>query len=222
MWKILAVVVVAACGTQHSSSSPAVDSLRQYISALRSNSARDAYDLLSEKTRQAISYHQFARQWHASPDERAWQLQALEASIKGNPTAGERASVSFSDAKVVYLRRESSAWRLETELAGRSRAKQPRDAIRQFARAIAARDAGAALDMLTQRRRAGLAKQVEGFIAGLGKRIDDRLDRFGSDHAELRWDDDEFRYRIMLRKEGDEWRIDDIYIRPSLKSEPQP
>ena len=113
MWRLLAVV--AACGTQHSSSSPAVDSVRQYISALRSNSARDAYDLLSEKTRQAISYLQFARQWQASPDERAWQLQALEASIKGNPTAGERASVSFSDAKVVYLRRESSAWRLETE-----------------------------------------------------------------------------------------------------------
>lgn len=218
MWKRLAMIVIAACGTTQSSSSPAVDSVRQYISALRSNRARIAYDLLSEKTREAISFERFERQWKASPAERAWQLQTLEASVKGNPSAGERARVSFSDGNVVYLQRENSAWRLETELAARSLAKQPRDAIRLFAEAIATRDIGAALGMLTQPRRESLAKPIEGFIAGLGKRIDDRLDRFGSDRAELRWDDDGFRYRIMLRKEGDEWRIDDIYIRPSSKS----
>lgn len=211
------MVVVAACGVPQPPSSPAVDSVRHYISALRSNSVRDAYDLLSENARKTISYEQFARQWKISPDERAWQLKALEAGLKGNPTAGERARMTLSDGKVVYLQRDSSTWRLETELAARSRAKQPRDAIWLFAQAIATRNVGAALEMLTQRRREGLAKPVEGFIAGLGKRIDERLDRFGSDRAELRWDDDEFRYRIMLRKEGDEWRIDDIYIRPSLK-----
>lgn len=218
MTKALAAVVVAAgvaCASPHGSSSPAVDSVRQYIRALRANSARDTYDLLSEATRKALRYEQFARQWNLSRDERAWQIQALEASIKANPNAGERARVSYADGKIVYLERDGNAWRLETELAGKSRAKHPRDAIRLFARAIAARDVRAALDMLTERRRDGIAKQVEGFIAGLGKRIDDRLDQFGSDRAELRWDDQGFRYRIMLRKERNEWRIDDIYIRPA-------
>ena len=78
---------------------------------------------------------------------------------------------------------------------------------------------GAALNVLTQRRRDGLTKQVEGFISGLGKRINDRLDRFGPDRAELRWDENGIRYRIVLRKEDDEWRIDDIYIRPAPKEE---
>ena len=88
-----------------------------------------------------------------------------------------------------------------------------------FADAIASRDIGAALNVLTQRRRDGLTKQVEGFITGLGKRINDRLDRFGPDRAELRWDENGIRYRIVLRKEDDEWRVDDIYIRPAPKTE---
>jgi hypothetical protein len=75
--------------------------------------------------------------------------------------------------------------------------------------------------VLTQRRRDGLTKQIEGFISGLGKRINDRLDRFGPDRAELRWDENGIRYRIVLRKEkdDDEWRIDDIYIRPAPKDD---
>lgn len=210
-----AVAAGVACASPNHSSSPAVDSVRQYIQALRANNARDAYDLLSTATRKTLRYEQFARQWNRSRDERAWQIQTLETSIKANPNAGERARVSYSDGKVMYLQLDGNAWRLETELAGKSLAKHPRDAIRLFARAISTRDVGAALDLLTERRRAGIVKQVEGFIAGLGKRIDDRLDQFGPDRAELRWDDQGFRYRIMLRKERDEWRIDDIYIRPT-------
>jgi hypothetical protein len=118
----------------------------------------------------------------------------------------------------VSLEREGKIWRLESQLVTRSRAKQPRDAIRLFADAIAARDVGAALNLLTQRRRDGLTKQIEGFINGLGKRTGSDLDQFG-DRAELRWDENGIRYRIVLRKEDDEWRIDDIYIRPAPKEE---
>ena len=75
------------------------------------------------------------------------------------------------------------------------------------------------LGVLTQRRRDGLTKQVEGFVAGIGKRINDRIDEFGTDRAELRWDENGIRYRIVLRKEDDEWRVDDIYIRPAPKED---
>ena len=119
----------------------------------------------------------------------------------------------------MQLEREGKVWRLESELVSRSRAKQPQDAIRLFASAIAARDVAGALNVLTQRRRDGLTKQIEGFISGLGKRVNDHLDRFGTDRAELRWDENGIRYRIVLRKEDDEWRIDDIYIRPAPKDD---
>jgi hypothetical protein len=192
--------------------------VREYVKALHSNDPHDAYDLLASDVKKKLSYDEFALQWKQSQQERAWQAKVLEDSLKGSPDVGERALVSFSDGKLVQLQREGKTWRLESELVSRSRAKQPRDAIRLFADAIAARDVSAALNLLTQRRRDGLQKQVEGFIAGLGKHINGSLETLG-DRAELRWDENGIRYRIVLRKEEDEWRVDDIYIRPAPKGE---
>jgi hypothetical protein len=208
-----AVLVVAACGGAAAPSSPAAAGVRAYVHALRRDDPRQAYELLSADTRKRISRDEFAAQWRRGDKERAWQAKVLEDSLKGNPDVGERAVQRFPDGKVVQLEREGKAWRLDSELAGRSRARQPRDAVRLFADAIAARDVTGVLRLLTQRRRDGLSKQVEGFIAGIGKRTNDRIDQYGSDRAELRWDENGLRYRIVLRKEADEWRIDDIYIR---------
>jgi hypothetical protein len=220
LWVLLVAGVVsgASCGGPAGPSSPAADGVREYVKALHSNDPHDAYDLLASDVKKKLSYDEFALQWKQSQQERAWQAKVLEDSLKGSPDVGERALVSFSDGKLVQLQREGKTWRLESELVSRSRAKQPRDAIRLFADAIAARDVSAALNLLTQRRRDGLQKQVEGFIAGLGKHINGSLETLG-DRAELRWDENGIRYRIVLRKEEDEWRVDDIYIRPAPKGE---
>jgi hypothetical protein len=218
--RLLSVVLaLGACGGPAGPSSPAADGVRAYVNALKSNDAMDAYGLLSSDTRKKISYDEFALQWKQSDKERQWQAKVLEESLKGNPDVGERALISFSDGKLVQLEREGKMWRLESELVSRSRAKRPRDAIRLFADAIGQRDINGILGVLTQRRRDGLTKQVEGFVAGIGKRINDRIDEFGNDRAELRWDENGIRYRIVLRKEDDEWRVDDIYIRPAPKEE---
>ncbi len=212
------VLTLAACRSARGPSTPAADGVRAYLAALKSDDARDAYGLLSSSTRKKLSYDEFALHWKQTAQERAWQAKVLEDSLKGNPDVGERALVSFSDGKLVQLEREGKTWRLESELVSRSRAKRPRDAIRLFADAIAARDVGAALNILTQRRRDGLAKQIEGFINGLSKHANAPLDEL-KDRAELRWDENGIRYRIVLRKEDDEWRIDDIYIRPAPKED---
>ena len=212
-------ILLAACGGPGGPASPAADGVKMYVSALRSNDAHQAYGLLSSDARKKISYDEFALQWKQSDKERQWQAKVLEESLKGNPDVGERALISFSDGKLVQLEREGRMWRLESELVSRSRAKRPRDAIRLFADAVAQRDINGMLGVLTQRRRDGLTKQVEGFVAGIGKRINDRIDEFGTDRAELRWDENGIRYRIVLRKEDDEWRVDDIYIRPAPKEE---
>lgn len=213
------VLGIAACGGASGPSTPAADGVRAYVRALRDNDPREAYALLSAATRKKVSFDEFALAWKQSDKERGWQARVLEDGLKGNPDVGERALISFPDGKLVQLEREGKTWRLESELVSRSRAKQPRDAIRLFAEAIAARDITGALNVLTQRRRDGLTRQVEGFVAGIGKRINDRIDQFGNDRAELRWDENGIRYRIVLRKEEDEWRVDDIYIRPAPKDE---
>src|SRR5262249_2738797 len=159
------VLLVAACGGAASSSSPAAEGVRAYVQALHSNDPHDAYALLSADARKKISYDEFALQWKQGDKERASQAKDLEDSLKGNPDVGERALISFSDGKLVQLEREGQTWRLENELVSRSRARQPRDAIRIFAEAIEGRDIAAVLGVLTQRRRDGLTRQVEGFVA---------------------------------------------------------
>jgi hypothetical protein len=213
------VLVAAACGGAAGPSSPASEGVRAYVRALRSNDPHDAYDLLSSDVRKRINYDEFAQRWKQGDKERAWQAKVLEESLKGNPDVGERALINFPDGKLVQLEREGRIWRLESELVSRSRARHPRDAVRLFAEAITGRDITGVLNVLTQRRRDALTKQVEGFVAGVGRRINDRIDQFGNDRAELRWDENGIRYRIVLRKEGDEWRVDDIYIRPAPKDD---
>lgn len=211
--------LLAACGTAGGPFSPASDGVRQYVRALRSNDAHDAYELLSEETRKKVSYDEFALQWKATQTERSWQAKVLEDTLKGKDSdVGERALIAFPDGKLVQLEREGRTWHLQSELVSRSRAKRPRDAIRLFADAVGARDITGVLGVLTQRRREGLTKQIEGFIAGLGKRINDKIEE-NTDRAELRWDENGIRYRIVLRKEADEWRVDDIYIRAAPKDD---
>ena len=219
MKRVLALLVAVGCGGSLGPSAPAANGVRAYLDALRSNDPHAAYDMLSADTRKKLSFDEFALQWKQNDAERKWQVKALEDSLKGNPDVGERALVSYSDGKLVSLEREGKTWRLESELVSRSRAKEPRDALRIFAQAVAARDVAGALNVLTQRRREGLTKQVEGFLTGLAKHVNSPIDPFGSDRAELRWDENGIRYRIVLRKEDDEWRVDDIYIRPAPKSD---
>jgi hypothetical protein len=216
--KLLLVALIAACGGPAGPSSPAADGVRAYVAALHGNDPHAAYDLLSSDARKKLSFDEFALQWKQAETERKWQARTLEDSLKGNPDVGERALVSFSDGKLVQLEREGKTWRLESELVSRSRAKRPRDALRMFADAVAARDVNGALATLTPRRKDGIAKQIEGFIAGLAKHSKDPVEE-ANDRAELRWDENGVRYRIVLKKIEDEWRIDDIYIRPAPKED---
>jgi len=217
-----AVVLAAACGAAPGPSTPAADGVRGYVNALRSDDPHAAYAMLADDVRKKLSFEEFSIAWKQSAAERHWQANALEDSIKSNPylNVGERALVSYPDGKLVALVREAKdQWHLESELVSRSRAQQPRDALRIFADAVAARDVSGALDVLTARRRDGLMKQVQGFLSGLGRHVNDPLDPFGKDRYELRWDENGIRYRIVLLREKDEWRVDDIYIRPAPKTE---
>jgi hypothetical protein len=213
------VAVAGACRPGIGTSRPAADGVRALVSALRGDDPRAAYDLMSGDARRKMSYDEFALQWKQHEAERLWQARVLEESLRGDPDVGERASVNFSDDKRVQLEREGRVWRLDSALVSRSRAPRPRDAIKMFADAVKRRDIAAVLEVLTERRREGLARQIDGFLAGLDKRINDNIDELGTDRAEMRWDDGGIRYKIVLRKQDDEWRVDDIVIRPAPEAE---
>lgn len=210
---------LGACGGSYNSKTPASDGVKALIAALGSDNPHRAYDLLSDDAKAKISYREFEEQWKQSAAERAWQTAALRDSLRGAPDVGERAIVGYSDGKSVPLERDGKIWRVEAPLVTRAQTPRPRDAIRAFAEAIEDRDVSAALSMLSKRRRDVLARQIEGFLGGLGKRVNDVIDEYEGDHAELRWDENGVRYRVLLLREDGEWRIDDISIRFAPRDE---
>ncbi len=210
---------LTACGASYNNKSPASDGVQALIRALGSDDPHRAYDLLSEDVKAQLSYRQFAEQWKASAAERAWQTAALQDSLRGAPDVGERAIVGYSDGKSVPLERDGKTWRVESPLVTRAQTPRPRDAIRAFAAAIEDRDVPSALSLLSKRRRDVLARQIEGFLSGIGKRVNDPIDEYEGDRAELRWDENGVRYRVLLLREEGEWRVDDISIRFAPRDE---
>jgi hypothetical protein len=204
----------AACGSVIGKAPPAQDGVAALVKALEADDPRAAYNLLARDTRRKVSFEEFAVKWKASRAERAWQAKLLAAELQGHPDVGERAIVTYPDGKSVTLEREAGRWRLEAALVSRVRAAKPRDAIRMFADALRHNDLEGVLRTLTMRRREGLARQIGGFLAGIDRKVDGKLEEIGTDRAELRWDENGVRFRIVLRREDDEWRIDDIHIHP--------
>lgn len=216
VWLLLLVKLLgtSGCGGTQAGKVPAASGVQTLIDALAADDPRRVYALLDAELKRDLPFGAFAEQWKQSQAERAWQAEALRTSLRGAPDVGERALVGFSDGKSVPLERDGKLWRLEVPLVTRASSPRPRDVIRQLAAALAERDVGAALATLSKRRRDGIARQIDGFLRGLGKRVDEPIDEYGEDQAELRWDEDGFRYRVILLREDGEWRVDDLSIRP--------
>lgn len=216
----LAWALVLGCGgkaAMHAPTPPATTGAHAYMSALRADNARQAYELLSKEIRTVLSFEEFARQWKQSEVERAQQAKALEDALAVTGAGQEHATVVYGDGKIVHLVREQGEWRLQSPVVPRYHAGQPGDAIEHFAAALAARDYEAILQTLTERRRKGIDDQVRRFAGSLADALESgrtRMELISDDRAELRWDDGRQRYRLVLRKEGDDWRVDDVHMRP--------
>jgi hypothetical protein len=216
-WLLFGVVLASvSCGgaARIGGERSAAAGLRSYIDALRDDNARRAYDMLTDETRRAISYERFAVTWRETEGERRAQAKALEEELRAGPDLGERAQVRYGDGKTVSLIRENGRWRLEASLVARAHASRPVDAVRILAEALASRDYDALMRALTARRRNGITREVDRFSTSLIEHLGSEISIIGPDRAELTWDTDTTRYKLILRKEGQEWRVDDIHIRP--------
>jgi hypothetical protein len=217
---VLALSLAACAGVGQAP--PAQRGVTALITALRAEDPRPAYALLAKDTRKRISFEEFALQWKATAAERAWEADRLDAALREAPDVDERALITYPDGRTVTMEREGARWRLGDALVSRVRAARPRDAIKMFAQAMRQRDLELVLRTLTLRRREGLARQIEGFLGGIDRKVDGRLEEIGTDRAELRWDENGLRFRIVLRREDGEWRIDDIHVLPSPGDEGDP
>jgi hypothetical protein len=204
-------LLVAACGPK--AGGPEVGSpapqLRAWISAHKRNDPRAAYGLLSPERRKETSYADFERRWKESQQERDRQVAALEAGLRDQPSTGERATVKLVGDKSTTLVHEKGQWRMETPLFGSARASSPQEALRLFAEALEARSVEGVLRLLTSTRREGLSDVLDKFVAGVKTHSGGEIEITG-DRAILKWNDGKNRWKITLRQENGEWRIDDV------------
>jgi hypothetical protein len=205
-----------ACGgtAGTSTTTPAPHGVEALRAVLVDDDPRPAYELLSADVRAQVSFEEFAAQWKESGPERALLARDLDEAMRGEPLVGERARVTYADGRAVHVHREPDGWRMDAALVSRGHAATPHDALATFAEALAARDYEQVLGVLTERRREGIGRQVEGFARSLQQHVreHDRIDLVGNDRAEALWEDGAWRYKVVLRREGDAWRIDDIHI----------
>jgi hypothetical protein len=216
---LAALASSTACGARGAAraTEPAGRGVSAYLDALRSDDARQAYSLLSDDVRKEVSYDTFAALWKEQKAEREEQARALEQDLRGGADLGERAKIMFPDGKSLSLHRQSGSWRMEVPLLSRTHAATPHVAIELFAEALTSRDYEGVMRILTARRRDGIGRQVDDFVASLSRHLGDarhKISFVGKDRAEMQWDDGEMQYKVVLRLEGDEWRIDDVHARP--------
>lgn len=220
----LAAVLLLGCVGR---ASPAVDTpasagVRQYIAALQSDDPRDAYAMLAAEVRAELSYDEFARAWADTGVEREAQARELEEALRGEPEIPASAAIELADGKTIHLVHEDRRWRLVSAIVSRSHAARPHDAVESFAAALADRSVDDLLAVLTTRRRDGVRRQLDAFVDSLQAHLasaDHEIYLVGDDRAELEWGSNGVSYKLVLRREEGEWRVDDVHLLPRIEGE---
>jgi hypothetical protein len=184
------------------------DTVRAWRTAVEKNDPRAAYRLLSPRVRKDLTYAEFERQWKLTGEERTRQAAAMNA----NPDAtsvGAAADVSLEDGKKTHLVREKKLWRLEQPLLTSSRASTPQEAMRLFAGALEDRNFFAVMRLLTSTRKDGLSTFLDGFVSGLRSNVGREI-TINNDRAVIEWKEGAKTWKVTLKKEDGEWRVDDV------------
>ncbi len=210
------VLSVCACAprAQHAR---ARTGLQNYLQALRADDPRPVYEMLSEKQRTSTTYKAWSKRWQESKAERNAQATQIEESLRVRQGVDEDAQLLFEDGRTMSLARAAKGWRLNEALLGRNQADQPDDALRLFATAIRERDIGNLLQILSKRHRTRIQAEVEAFYLGLAEQLatgETSPYLLSDSRAELAWNYEGLRYKLVLIKEEGEWVIDDVHMGP--------
>ena len=205
----LVLLLCAACGGgAPRATEPPVAGARAWASALSADDPDRGYALLARDVQKRVPQALFAERWREAKPERDRQAAALAGALGQSGQRGERGRLS-SGKDAVGLVHEAGGWRLETPLLFPIRADSPQSALRGLATAISERDVEGVLRLMSRARRERLQERLRGLARGLEQHAGDPIELV-RDRAVLRWSDGVVRWRIVLVREGGEWRLDDI------------
>lgn len=207
---LVLLVLLAACA--HAPGAPGAtptDAAQRLAATLRSDDPRAGWALLAPGLQNEDRYDAFATRWRATRAERARRAASIERALRETDQVGERAKLGLPDGHSAELVRESGGWRLETPLVAALDISTAVETLRMFAAAIEERSVTGVLHVLTSARREDARRALDRFAGGLRAHLGDALDISG-DRAALVWHDGEHRYRVTLKRENGEWRVDDF------------
>ncbi len=217
------LVSLAACGPS-AQNARARTGLQSYLVALRGTDPRPVYQMLTAEQRRATSYQQWAKRWNASKAERQLQAKQIEKSLLVQQGVDEDAQLRFDDGRTISLARAPDGWRLNQALLGRNRADKPDDALNLFSHAVRERNVDDLLQMLSKRHQTRIETELAAFSEGLAQELakGGQSPYLLSDtKAELAWNYDGIRYKVVLVREEGEWLIDDVHMGPDPTLDPE-
>lgn len=212
-----------ACGPS-AQTSRARSGLDAYLIALRSENPRPIYEMLTKEQRKATSYEEWSKRWTESKAERELQAKQIEDSLQVQQAVDEDASLRFDDGRTITLARAPNGWRLNQALVGRTQADTPEDALTIFSAALRERDIDKVFGILSKRHRNSFETQLQNFTQGLEAELSNSENSphlLSNERAELAWNFDGIRYKVVLVKDGGEWHIDDIHMGPDPTVDPE-
>lgn len=215
----VAMAAAACAGAGGADRAPASTAVEAYIEAINADDPRAAYELLSERERRRTPYEAFARAWRETPAERRAAAEDLREGLAASTDLDERAAVTLAASDTVYLSREGGKWLLDAPLAAPDRVPTPRDAVTRLADALKAKRYEDLIRILSERRRDAIRERVQKLTRGLDAHRNAPLERLSDDRAALEWNDDSTRYRVILREEDGDWRVDEIHIMGLLEAD---
>ncbi len=204
-------LALAACGRAENAAAVAdpTDTVRAWRTAVDQDNPRAAYGLLSPRIRKDLTFTEFERQWKATREERTRQASAMGTPGDQAVEIGAAAELTLDDGKKTRLVREKKLWRMEQPLLTSSRASTPQEAMRLFATAIEDRNFFAVMRLLTSTRKDGLGAFIDGFVGGLRSNVGREI-TINNDRAVIEWKEGSKTWKVTLKKENDEWRVDDV------------
>jgi hypothetical protein len=216
LWRVMArllwlpLVLALGCGAAgpHVTTPPAT-AARAWLDAEAHDDPKAAYELLASSVKKQVPFETFRREWQEAKIERKRQGDSLGAALREGVQHGERGKLLLGDGKSTQLVHEVNGWRLEAPLLSLARASTPQEALRLFASALEARSFDGVMRVLTSTRRDGLRQVIDGFVSGLKVHVGESVEVTG-DRATLIWSDGRRRWKVTLKKEEGEWRVDDF------------
>lgn len=201
----LAILAILAAACASSTIPPPEEAIKAYAEAAQKGDADAIYDMLSEKSRRALSREEVRKLVADERKELAEQAKAL-SSPDVAAKVKTRARVRYPDGEDATLELEDQGFRISAADALPAGARTPEQALEQLRRVLARRSYAGLMRVLTPATRSAVESDLRSLVEGL-EHPEGLEVQITGDTATVAIPGG---HEVKLRREGGVWRVDDF------------